>query len=140
MQLQVKNALEATRVCKVIMIQSRGGDTRVAFRVSDLPRWYRYLSSYLAREDHEKWLSHMGEKYLLNNGKLAKVWLWMIDAPPGVTLSDAIDAACLCLTQVVSKSDNTNSELLAPGPVSIPGSWAIGPQTAKRVSVTGSDE
>lgn len=135
-QLQVRQAIESTKACEVVMIQSRAGDVRVAFRVHDMPRWLRMLSSYLAREDKEKWHSFVGEKYILHNGKLAKVWVWMIDAPEGTSLNVAAQAACLCMTGSVSRSEEAEGELLSANPVSIPAGWAIGKEAVSRISMT----
>lgn len=120
----------------MILIQSRDGDCRVAFRVTDMPRWLRFLSSYLAREDRDKWQSFMGEKYILHNGKLAKVWVWMIDAPKGISLTEAAAAACLCLTATISQTSTADDELLSVEPVTIAAAWALGPQHMGRIANT----
>lgn len=136
LQLRLKAALEATKACEVLMMQSRKGDLRAVFRVTDQPAWLRVLSSYLANEKPEQWYSFFGQAYKLHNGKLMTAWVMFVDAPEGVLLEDAVDGACRCLSSVMAKTDVGDREALFPedGVISTP--WALGPKMLSRVSNT----
>jgi hypothetical protein len=139
MQLQLKQALETTKACEVLAMQSRNGDLRAVFRVTDQPAWLRVLSTYLANENKEQWYSFIGQAYKLNNGSLVTAWVMFVDAPPGVSLESAVQGACRCLTQTVANTTVSDSEALFPDEATIPAAWAIGPQALSRIKHTAID-
>lgn len=120
-------------------MQSRNGDLRAVFRVTDQPAWLRVLSTYLANEDRDRWYSFIGQAYKLNNGALVTAWVMFVDAPEGASLEQAVQAACKCLTQTVAKTTMSDDEALFPDEATISAAWAIGPQTMSRIKMTTID-
>lgn len=139
LQLQLKQALETTKACEVLAMQSRNGDLRAVFRVVNQSAWLRILSTYLANEDRDRWYSFIGQAYKLHNGALVTAWVMFVDAPDGKSLEDAVQGACRCLTQTTAKTTVSDDEPLYPEETSIPAAWAIGPQAMSRIRLTTVD-
>ena len=117
-------------------MQSRNGDLRAVFRVTNQPAWLRILATYLANEDRERWYSFIGQAYKLHNGNLVVAWVMFVDSPDGKALEEAVQAACRCLTQTIASTTVTEDEPLYAEDTNIPASWAIGPQTLERIKMT----
>lgn len=136
LQLAVKNAVEASKACTVLLVQSRKGDIRIIFRVTDQPAWLRVLASFLASEDRNKWYSMVGEVYKLHNGVLTKAWLLVIDAPDGVALAEAAQDACRALLGAVAVKKEVEGGPIFPENMTIPAAWAPPARVLTRIKPT----
>lgn len=97
LSLELKLSLEATGVCQVLIVQSRKGDVRMLFRVTDEPKWLRLLALFLANEDREAWYTFFGKRYFLDNGKLKMAWMMVVDTQGKVDITSVVKAVRQCL-------------------------------------------
>lgn len=103
-QLALKSGIEETGCCEVVALSSKKGDIRVMFRVNDLPKWYGILAIFLAQEDRERWYSFVGQKFLLQNGKLGAYWVMFVDSPDNVPMHETVKALRTCLANAIYQS------------------------------------
>ncbi len=92
-QLELRASLEATGLCHVLAIQTRGGCVQVAFSVLEgkESQWEELLAKVLPDMEHLPFHTFVGEKYSVANGRLVAAWLLRIDTQDAESLKPAID-------------------------------------------------
>lgn len=92
LQLELRSTLEASWLCKVRAIQSRGGTLNVLFTVrQDLENaWFAYLALVLRSIDRLPFQIEFRQKYMLLHGRLVAPWLLVLETENAVELHIAV--------------------------------------------------
>ena len=112
MQLEICSTIEATRLCSVKVIQTRGGTLRVLFTVADdlLPAWHDYLRRLVPALQRLWCNASIGQTCMMAGERLVAPWMLQVDTPDLSALRAAVQEVRIAFMRVV------NPAVDLPGP------------------------
>ena len=105
LQLELRSTLEATQLCHVRQMQSRGSSLRVVFSVPDqhLPRWHELLTAVLPRLQR----GSIGRLYAVHDGALVAPWVLDVAADDTAQLHEAVLAVRIAFMRLANAVAST---------------------------------
>ncbi len=103
-QVELKASLEATKLCRVLVIQSRAGALKVLFSVNDnkLAQWHDVLRKLVPALERLPYDVSIGQKCMTVDGRLVAPWLLQVETPNAASLRVAVQDVRKCFMRLAN--------------------------------------